>query len=363
MTYPNLDVLVKALLAQGRKVEAVKQVRQATLWGLKESKDYVDAMAQREGFATGASGPVDYTAFSDVALLAALEYAGRAPHPSLIRECLARRESLTPGLLALLGGGGDMDWPEDEPRWYREIHAGYLLCAFREPAALPIFARVLREDDGDALLEWFESSLPHYGPPAIPMFSDMLDIQDDDEVFSGAACEMLVSVALHHPEARERVIRILSAHLPGLNESGNLVLLAGQRDEPPLLWTWIASAFMRLRHEKEHARIKALFDAGLLDEFIFGGWNEYRAAFSPTMPPPWEAEYVYDVVKEYEQLYEQAQEESRPAMDALLNPPPIVERVERRLAFAGHVAPKVGRNDPCPCGSGKKYKHCCGKKA
>ncbi len=25
--------------------------------------------------------------------------------------------------------------------------------------------------------------------------------------------------------------------------------------------------------------------------------------------------------------------------------------------------PKVGRNDPCPCGSGKKYKHCCGRNA
>ena len=24
---------------------------------------------------------------------------------------------------------------------------------------------------------------------------------------------------------------------------------------------------------------------------------------------------------------------------------------------------KVGRNDPCPCGSGKKYKKCCGKNA
>ena len=23
--------------------------------------------------------------------------------------------------------------------------------------------------------------------------------------------------------------------------------------------------------------------------------------------------------------------------------------------------PKVGRNDPCPCGSGKKYKNCCGR--
>ena len=27
------------------------------------------------------------------------------------------------------------------------------------------------------------------------------------------------------------------------------------------------------------------------------------------------------------------------------------------------AAQKVGRNDPCPCGSGKKYKHCCGKNA
>ena len=24
-------------------------------------------------------------------------------------------------------------------------------------------------------------------------------------------------------------------------------------------------------------------------------------------------------------------------------------------------APKTGRNEPCPCGSGKKYKHCCGR--
>jgi preprotein translocase subunit SecA len=25
------------------------------------------------------------------------------------------------------------------------------------------------------------------------------------------------------------------------------------------------------------------------------------------------------------------------------------------------AVPMVGRNDPCPCGSGKKYKHCHGK--
>ncbi|MCQ2555334.1 MAG: SEC-C domain-containing protein [Clostridia bacterium] len=28
-----------------------------------------------------------------------------------------------------------------------------------------------------------------------------------------------------------------------------------------------------------------------------------------------------------------------------------------------HVEKKPGRNEPCPCGSGKKYKNCCGKNA
>ena len=38
---------------------------------------------------------------------------------------------------------------------------------------------------------------------------------------------------------------------------------------------------------------------------------------------------------------------------------------EARLGPAPYkaTAPKVGRNDPCPCGSGKKYKQCCLLKA
>ncbi len=33
----------------------------------------------------------------------------------------------------------------------------------------------------------------------------------------------------------------------------------------------------------------------------------------------------------------------------------------QRVAQVQRQAPKVGRNEPCPCGSGKKYKACCGK--
>ena len=34
---------------------------------------------------------------------------------------------------------------------------------------------------------------------------------------------------------------------------------------------------------------------------------------------------------------------------------------ERKVETYRNKSPKVGRNDPCPCGSGKKYKNCCGK--
>ena len=34
---------------------------------------------------------------------------------------------------------------------------------------------------------------------------------------------------------------------------------------------------------------------------------------------------------------------------------------EQKLSTTIRKEKKIGRNDPCPCGSGKKYKHCCGK--
>lgn len=36
-------------------------------------------------------------------------------------------------------------------------------------------------------------------------------------------------------------------------------------------------------------------------------------------------------------------------------------REQKNSGTIRHEEPKVGRNDPCPCGSGKKYKHCCGR--
>ncbi len=49
-------------------------------------------------------------------------------------------------------------------------------------------------------------------------------------------------------------------------------------------------------------------------------------------------------------VVDQNQAEDVSDLERLLNPPKPVA-----------VAKKVGRNEPCSCGSGKKFKNCCGK--
>ncbi|OYO76143.1 hypothetical protein CG709_16065 [Lachnotalea glycerini] len=72
----------------------------------------------------------------------------------------------------------------------------------------------------------------------------------------------------------------------------------------------------------------------------------------------------YDCEKLYYNMVEAKAEwlYDLPEWEVLLTPEKRKELYKTQKASGtivkGH---KVGRNDPCPCGSGKKYKKCCGK--
>jgi len=58
--------------------------------------------------------------------------------------------------------------------------------------------------------------------------------------------------------------------------------------------------------------------------------------------------------------------EEAPAGPRQMEPSPATDEPEPSINLSMPVQremPKVGRNDPCPCGSGKKYKNCCGRTA
>ena len=324
----------------------------------------------------------DYKTLSADQLLATLEQAGRTPDLDLIHACLERREELTPGLLEMLIKGGDDDWDPGDPRWFGEIHAGLLLVAFREPAALPIFADVFRDKERDNLLEWFSIELSAYGPAATQMLIDLLN---DDSAYwypRATAMDVLAQIAWHYPSERGRILETLWALLPPLEEDGSLALPPDAHLEE--IWTWVASTLTDLRDTVSQPQIVALYERGLIDESIIGGLEDYLAEFKPDADPPRIASREYDVLETYEWLHQQAAQEAewkaraeeeaeRRARAAERvrtsqpTPPPsepqsIVYTQPTTIEPFVRTQPKVGRNDPCPCGSGRKYKHCCGKK-
>ena len=84
-------------------------------------------------------------------------------------------------------------------------------------------------------------------------------------------------------------------------------------------------------------------------------------------------EYKYTSFDMFEELNLNIQIETvRALMHVRVVKKPIEIKEEERQMFTNrddsvakepvkNTEPKVGRNDPCPCGSGKKYKNCCGK--
>ena len=63
-------------------------------------------------------------------------------------------------------------------------------------------------------------------------------------------------------------------------------------------------------------------------------------------------EYTYEDDEEYEDDEDEDEDEEKEKN--------TFDNVSHR-SFTVVNKKKVGRNEPCPCGSGKKYKHCCGK--
>jgi preprotein translocase subunit SecA len=87
--------------------------------------------------------------------------------------------------------------------------------------------------------------------------------------------------------------------------------------------------------------------------------------------------YVTDLIFKMEQLDEgfvgstwvdkatEIKEEARPASEIERQQQAAIAGTEadKKLEPIRNLGPRIGRNDPCPCGSGKKYKQCCMRKA
>jgi len=300
-------------------------------------------------------------------LVDTLVHAGRHPHPDLIRDCVAIRDDITPALLAILredviADTREKHWGKDDPRWYRMIHAGLLLLHFRAEDALPLFVREYREATIDDFNEWFENRLRLYGPAAVDPLIDLLHDEDAGTWGRIEAAGELSHIGWAHPETRETVLPALRETLPPLTDEGTPDVPDGG-DDLPHLWTTLAYQLGRHQDEQSQAQIEALFEDGWIDERFFGDVAEYQRLVHGDDDPEF-APATFDVVEYYEDWYEEGEKERKAVRQRQQTRRDRIRADEETGHYEGGTFVRddanVGRNDPCPCGSGAKYKYCCG---
>ncbi len=110
--------------------------------------------------------------------------------------------------------------------------------------------------------------------------------------------------------------------------------------------------------------IKQLTDLGIVALFITGSYKDMERDIVKPVIAKTANFFEKDIFEKYKELeYYETQSED-PIPDAnLFNDLYHREMQNRHFPIQIPVAPvnkpKVGRNDSCPCGSGKKYKKCC----
>lgn len=167
----------------------------------------------------------------------------------------------------------------------------------------------------------------------------------------------VVRVVEGHAERDE-----LLAYIEGLCEREAAMLRRQETevdDDVAEFLTWAADSCCELGPAPLLEKIRGWFAEGLIEPTVTGlDWFEKQAA-KPVAECLAEAaghdgnRYVRDALGEIGSWY--CYEKPAPR-------PPRAERPRPAITPA-RAMPKVGRNDPCPCGSGKKYKKCCGKEA
>ena len=297
-------------------------------------------------------------------LLARLHYSEPASFPkAALNEIIARRDEMIPHLIAVLDSAhaNPLEYL-DGPQVMQPTYAAYLLAQFRETRAYrPLLA--LLNLEGDLAQQFFGGSITE------DMYNILACIFDGDEVPLRALIENPLADEYARASAGLRTY-------PALIHAGQITpseveryfhqLLDHQLErEPCHVWNNLCSISADLGFAALLPLIQKAFDDDLCDPFfdsledmemriISSGDSRWKRDGMPIddavaimetwvcfdrPSPPRPSAVIPDFFKS---LSEMQPRSSRPVVP----PPPKY--------------PGVGRNDPCPCGSGRKFKKCCG---
>ena len=220
----------------------------------------------------------------------------------------------------------------ENPAVWAPAHAWRALGQLRAVEAVAPLLELLR---GRADDDWIDIELPYVfgliGPGAIPPVTDFLADRSVTTEPLITAIKCLKEIAQRNPPSRDECIDLLAHRLN-----------CGAENDPTVNG-FLVSALIDLEAIETISLIRQAFDQQVVDLSIAGDVEDVEMEFGlrrqRSTPRP-----VYPLF----------------FGNPLSDPAEVISGAltgRNAEASAGHR--KVSRNDPCPCGSGKKYKKCC----
>jgi hypothetical protein len=287
---------------------------------------------------------------------------GKFPQAA-VEAAVARREEITPELLRILE-----DTIERAPQLFVEhdyiahLYAMSLLAQFRETRAFPLVVRLcLLPGDflhllcGIFLAEGVGRVLASVCGGRVEGIQSIIENEDADGVARGTAIRSLVSLVAAGEMSRDEAVSYFASLF-----RGKLVR------ECSLVWNTLVESSAKIYPAELLEDIEKAFEEDLVaTRFItFEEVEDYLSMGKERILARLAADSSYRLVQGTEEemswwlrLHERRQAGARAASRVLQN------AYGARLLASSQIRrakSKTGRNEPCPCGSGKKYKRCCG---
>ena len=291
---------------------------------------------------------VDWSNNSNDELLHRLLEAGIDIPDGLPDAIMERGESIVEALCEmLLDERNRAEDATEEWAWMRN-HAFMLLgligSAKAAPALLDYFRLEFTEDD--MLCEDGARALGRLGPEAIAPIIAYIGEKERDSILRGVAAESLVNIGYFHPEERGRIADYFKDALANAVEKNDieltsfLVAAAACIDDPDV------QAQIEIAFRRNAVEVTDIDEDDVKSIRVFNApWAEHRPEF----------DLMYYFSDSFFYWCREQENENKPYRQNTDN------------LFIHHEPyrrepPKIGPNQPCPCGSGKKYKKCCLKR-
>ncbi len=276
---------------------------------------------------------------------------------NVIDECARRSDTIVHHLnLVLEHYRWDAETPHGE--WWRLLHAVMILGLVPTEAAgllLVQYMRRMSEEDDDNLQDWLASHWPAiFSNKPASLMSALRALSEDrdcDHYIRTCATDVVVAMAQRTDSATlDDALENLAAAARDETEDWDYRLLTANTllDFPRPQYRELLEGLAKRQKKFSAVFLENDIEKSYVEAKDKPDWQQRRR-------DPW-AFYEPQAISTRQERWAREDQEEREREDLWQKEGASFEDV-----IDPYVRPeaKIGRNDPCPCGSGKKYKKCC----